>query len=281
MTGLPIEKKINTKHGIISYYQQNGKPNYIFIHGLGGQKELFSGLFKIPTTHEKGIICIDLLGYGKSSRIVDNLKYSFNLQAEAIKEMLLSLRLEKNNIVLHSMSSALLPQLLKFKDIEISQIFLLEGNLIEEDADWSHSISVMSDLKYKTYFEKLQKYSHIILGQQLQRSYSEEEIKRWSKCFINTDYRALRETSQELYNITIRGDIIDTLRNFPGRIVYFRGINNRNWQGYKVLEKLGIEVIKVENAGHFLMLDKPEYVYSKIFEGENSSRAESIEGVSI
>jgi len=264
MPGLPIEKKYNTKYGKISYYKQDGEPNYVFVHGLGGQKDLFSELFNIKESHNKGILCVDLLGYGKSGDIKE--KYSFHIQAEALRELFLNLGITKINLVLHSMSSALTPHFLKFNDLEISQIFLLEGNLFEEDADWSHKISIMSDLEYKIYFEKIQKCSYLLLSQQLQSSYPEEQINKWAQCYVNANERAFRETSEELYEVTSNGSIIKTLYNFPGKIVYFRGGKNQDWSGYDKLKELDIDIIKVENAGHYLMLDNPRFVYSKIFE---------------
>jgi len=266
MNDMLQENECTTKYGTISYYQQNGTPNHIFIHGLGGQKDLFLGLFDFSFSQKKGILCIDLLGHGKSSRIARNLTYTFDLQAEALKELFLKLDIKKINLVLHSMSSALLPHILKFEDVKISQIFLLEGNLIEEDTDWSHSISVMSDIEYKTYFEKLQKYSDRILARQLRSTHPSERIKKWSQCFVNTDQRALRETSQELCKVTFKGDIVNTLHDFSGRIVYFKSTENEEWNGYEILKKIGAEVINIKNAGHYLMLDNPKFVYSKIFE---------------
>lgn len=261
-------QKRDTTVGTICYLRQRGTPEYVFIHGLGGQKDLFSGAFDHPTAIGKGITCVDLLGYGESNRLDADLQYSFRLQAETLKELLLGLGTTRFHLVLHSMAAALLPALVKSKELEITTIFLLEGNLLEEDAGWSRSLSMMSDEEYRVYFAKLRKHAHIILAQQLRRPYSKAQIKEWARCFINADERVLRETAHELYAMTCRGDILMALHEFSGRVVYLRGVDDREWHGYDLLPELGIELVKVANAGHYLMLDDPEQVYGEIFEEE-------------
>ena len=255
----------DTTIGKVCYLWQHGTPDYVFIHGLGGQKDLFSGAFDQPGAVGKGVTCVDLLGYGESSRLDSNLRYSFRLQAEALREALLGLGITRFHLVLHSMSAALLPALTKFEELGISTVFLLEGNLLEEDADWSRNLSALSDEEYRVYFAKLRKHAHMILARQLRHPYSRAQIKEWARCFINTDKRALRETAHELYAMTCRGDILRALREFSGRVVYLRGVDDREWHGYALLAELGIELVKVANAGHYLMLDDPKQVYGKIF----------------
>lgn len=128
-------QKRDTIVSTICYLRQHGTSAYVFIHGLGGQKDLFSGAFDHPTAIAKGITCVDLLGYGESDRLNTDLQYWFRLQVEKLKELLLGLGTTRFYLVLHSMATALLPTLVKSKELEITTISLLEGNLLKEDVE--------------------------------------------------------------------------------------------------------------------------------------------------
>ncbi|MCI0440614.1 MAG: alpha/beta hydrolase [Chloroflexi bacterium] len=245
-----------------------GGPQYVFVHGLGGDKNIFVPAFEHPQAGGKSLLSVDLLGFGTSSRLEGRTPYTFALQTEALVEVLRQARIKRFNLVLHSMSSALLPELLAHDELEIPQIFLLEANLLEEDGDWSRDLYKMTEAEYSVYFQKIQKASRFVMASQLRRSHPRQRVEEWSRCFVQADARALRETAIRLYERTCSGEIVEALRKYRGRSVYFRGIDRRQWDGQELLAQLGIELVEIERAGHHLMLDDPETVYGMVFSGQ-------------
>ena len=75
-------RTFETTHGTISAVHRTGDTQYLFIHGLGGDKGIFSPAFEHPEVVGKGLLGIDLLGFGESSRLNDSTSYTFKVQAE-------------------------------------------------------------------------------------------------------------------------------------------------------------------------------------------------------
>jgi pimeloyl-ACP methyl ester carboxylesterase len=258
-------RTFETSYGTASTIYKAGDPSFVFIHGLAGDKNIFSPAFEHPMAAGKELLSIDLLGFGESCRLNESTDYRFSVQAEVVREVLKSAGVTSFRLALHSMASGILPELLRFKEIDIQSIFLLESNMLAEESDWSRELSEMSDEEYRVYFKKIQKAARFVLASQLRRSHSRELVEQWSSCFIRADKRALRETAIELHQRTISGEIVEAMKTFNGQIVYLRGMDNRPWKGQALLEQLGIELIGLPNAGHYLMLDDPESVYSAVF----------------
>lgn len=254
-----------TPWGRISYFARGGSPTYMFIHGLGGDKTLFDEAFRHERGMRFGIISVDLLGFGSSSRLDDGHSYTFSLQAEALRELLTQLNVSECNLVLHSMASGLLPALTEFADLRIPSIFLLEGNLVYEDAGWSRSISEMPEGEFGTYFNRVKKTARYVMRQQLKGPHPKEQIERWSKCYQNANARAMREMALETYAATQQGKIANALKGVTARVVYLKGLDENSWSGHDFLIENGFELVKLPDAGHYLMLDDPETVYGTIF----------------
>ena len=268
--------KLETAHGTVSGVMREGCPHYVFIHGLGGDSNVFAPVFDHSGVEYRGLLSLDLLGFGSSSRLDDATPYSFALQANAVREALSQAGIEKFVLVLHSMASGLLPEMLKFDELEIETLFLLESNLLEEDAGWSRELSDMSDDEYRVYFQKVQKAARFVMASQLRRKHPREHLQQWSQGYVNSDERAMRETAIELYERTSSGKILDAVKAFDGRKVYFRGIDDCQWNGFDLLNSMGFETVKVPNAGHLLMLDDPEAVYGVIFRDQSKANAEVV-----
>lgn len=266
VTTLPMfSRSFDTSIGTVCTDWRSGDPTYLFIHGLGGSRVHFADAFEHPDSSERGLLSIDLLGFGASDRLADTHRYSFKLQSVAVSEALSQLGPGRVNLVLHSMAAGLLTELPHMIGTRLSRVFLLEGNLREDDATWSQTLSSMSDEEHRDYFARVQKTAPYVLARQLDRSHSKTRIRLWSNSFLEADERAMREMAIELFNVTRTGAIGEAVSRLKDRVVYVRGENRREWDGYGLLQQLGVDLVRIPNAGHYMMLDDPARVYEAIF----------------
>ena len=91
-------------------------------------------------------------------------------------------------------------------------------------------------------------------------------MQEWSQGFTKANDRAMHETSIELHRLTTSGAIARAVDEFEGQTIYIRGIDKREWDGGDFMADLGINVIEVADAGHYVMLDDPKAVYDAIFD---------------
>lgn len=83
-------KTLNTKFGEISYLIRNGEKYLILLHGLGGRGNNFLTLAS-KIDKRCGIILPDLLGHGKSAKLMD---ITIEMQSNMINEMIHILQLK-------------------------------------------------------------------------------------------------------------------------------------------------------------------------------------------
>lgn len=260
-----MEVPLESKLGKISYLYRPGEPNFVFVHGLGGRKEHFRSAFDARSGLGKGVLCLDLMGFGASEHLPDDEEYLLKTQAEAMNGLLVNLGISKINLIVHSMSSGIIPSLLAWGRVDVSAICLLEGNLIEADAGWSGTLTAMSDDEYEDYMRRVKKTARLVLSRQLVRSHSREQVQEWSGSFQMADERAMRETARHVHQATLGGDIARALADFGGPIIYIRGDADRDWPGRETLTSIGAELVVIDDAGHYVMLDAPDEVYEAIF----------------
>lgn len=259
------DEEFFTSFGKISYWQKSGEPNYLFIHGLACDKTHFSLVFDHPAAFGKGIVCVDLLGHGLSDQICKDRNYSIELQAQAVNELLIELDVGKVTVVLHSMASTLLPAFAKIGHPNIRAIYLLEGNLVPEDAEWSKWLSSMQDEQLSRYVRKFKDHAQFVLKKNMHREYPRSVISRWSECFRSADPRIFREMGRDVYEITRNRGVQSALREFNGPKIYIRGSAESDWAGASMMKDLDVRLLEIENAGHYLMLDAPEPIYDVVF----------------
>ena len=151
---------------------------FIFVHGLGLSCTIWGPLKNLLNLHH---ITPDLLGHGKSPR-----GHSFASLWSHLKSSLHPNDWKNSVLILHSMSSALLPEIIADKT-SISAIVLIEGNIIKADAKWSFELSSMSNAVYKEYMIRLRKNSSLVLRSQLYGNYDTKQLDHWSKGFAEVD----------------------------------------------------------------------------------------------
>ncbi|MDA9319342.1 alpha/beta hydrolase [Candidatus Thioglobus sp.] len=231
--------------------------NFVFLHGLG----LSNTIWKPILPYVKGnFVCPDFLGHGNSPNGI----YSFESLWKFLREDLITLDWSSTTLIMHSMSSALLPEILKSK-VRPKSIFLIEGNLIEEDSLWSQQICQKSTDEFKSWILKLRANSDLILKMQLKNIHKKNDIATWSSGFKQVKEEALIQIAKQLVSRSKSQEIVSALIEIGSPTIYLRGSESNPWaQGEYMLKNIGVPVIKIPNAGHFPMLDNPYATWESI-----------------
>jgi pimeloyl-ACP methyl ester carboxylesterase len=204
----------------------------------------------------------DLLWHGDLGKSKNNSIYK-------IESMWLHYKVHLNNnahnnvFVLHSMASAFIPYIIK-SGIKIKALFILEGNIIPEDAYFSRRLSSMSFGIFKKWY-KLVNDGFLDLGinYNLMNLNTTKRIASDSFQQVNPD--ALYHISKDLVSITDSGEIIDVLRKRDFPVFYFRGeFTPSQPKLNQVLKEIKIPIHIIENSGHLMMVDNPSGTYNKI-----------------
>lgn len=231
--------------------------NFIFIHGLGLSSTIWE---PIKPLVKGNCLCPDLLGHGNSPSGV----YNFESLWEYLSAELKYVDWSSTTLIMHSMSSALLPEISKSR-IYPKSICLIEANLILEDAHWSHQICQKSSYDFSSWFSKFKANSELVLGMQLEKSHKKNDLVLWSSGFKQVDKLALRQLAKELLKLSSTKKIISAIRKIDSPTSYFRGSKSQPWtEGEQILKKLGIPLFVIPNASHYPMLDNPIAVWESI-----------------
>ena len=213
---------------------------------------------------------MDLLGCGQSARLAAEHEYSGRMQADAVREALAALGINEVVLVFHSLATLLLPYLLR--DLSgVAGVVLLEGNLLSEDTFWSSKIAAMDDCSFERYFSALQRGGELMLRSMLKSPPHDDDITRFGASFAAMDRRAFRETAAFGYNGTCSGEALRALGSYRGSKLYLRGEHSDAWGGRAALDKAGVRLTMIRNAGHFPHIDNPFETYDAVF-GYNASQ---------
>lgn len=160
-------------------------------------------------------------------------------------------------LVLHSMASSLLPELLD-SSMRPAGLMLIEGNLVREDAGWSRRIIAEPSETYLDWCKRIGKFATSVLGSQLVNNHRKEDVSAWARGYSQVDPQTLRCFAQSLVSRTDSGVIVEALTRLDVPKVYLRGSHSDRWEvGKKVLADLKIPFISIPNASHFPMIDNP------------------------
>ena len=223
--------------------------NFVFLHGLGLSNTIWTPLLHLVRGN---VFCPNLLGHGDAPTG----DYSFESIWENIMAELSFLDWSKTVLIMHSMSSALLPEVLKSK-ISPYSIYLIEGNL-RDDAEWSSQICKKPHNSYLEWLKRLRANSSIVLGMNLVGSHKSNDLLFWSSGFRDVKEMALRQIAQQLVLISETEKITTAITEIDSDIFYMRGSESAAWhEGEQLLKKLGVPLIKIPFASHYPMLDNP------------------------
>ncbi len=231
----------------ISYQLRAGGDNCIlFIHGLGCSKDSFSHAFMKGYFSDKyTLLASDLLGHGDSSRPED-LSYTLEEQCNFIYKLIQKLDPKCLNIIAHSMGSVV-AMLLMEKLNNVRSFFCLEGNLIPEDCHISLKVSSIEEMKFVNKIYPIAPLTFACKGSSTEKLANPIAFYRSAKSLVNWSFH---------------GDLLKKYKNISIRKVYIYGEKNKQ---ITILNKLkNLDVVQINGAGHFMMIDNPKDTYRTI-----------------
>ncbi len=250
----------------LSYVHRPGEEVILLLHGLGLNKETYIELFFSRTLQKYELLAPDLPGHGSSDRFLAESEYTFEYIAKEIVRLLNSLNIPACHLLVHSISSYLIPYLIK-SGVKVMSIMMLEGNLTSDDAEWSCKMASLEEDKLMTYFSKLKKTAKFVLKSQLLNQHSSMHLNAYADGFSNVDSRALREMSIDTIRLLESGILLDTLNSRKTDCVYFLGADDHKLnKTSELLAQIGVEQILIKESAHYPHVDQPEIVSQKIAE---------------
>ena len=157
-------------------------------------------------------------------------------------------------VVAHSMSS-ILAFMIDSKIDSIKKIFLLEGNIIQEDFKWSSQLAEMNSIEFKGYWEKFQKQYPLILKMKLKKRIDLKNYTQNVKLLngIGVHHYAKLITAYE-----------NNMKQFSKSFKKVNYLESENSEFLQKKEELfQVDTLKlhvVYNSSHYLMLDSPNSV---------------------
>lgn len=258
-----IEKVFPSIHREISYYRviNDSSLTILFIHGLGENKNWFEKDYHQHSLEYWNWIVPDLIGFGKSTKPTNSQPYMMLEQARQLFQLLKHEKVDELVIIAHSMGGpiaiALLEMIEKEKKhgINPTTLYYLEGNIDINDATWSSQIASFSRIDYQ------------------------QEFYQWLDCFDRSsdNFQKYNEigafplwaSSIDLVGESKSNQLLPRLQRqieYHKLIVQaFYGEKNRGqYTSENKLRNIGIEVIYIQDAEHFMYLDNPNEFWSII-----------------
>lgn len=238
---------------------------YVLVHGLGLSKTVWTKLQGVATSNI--LIACDVPGHGEGHRLK---YYDFGSLWKVVHEVLSPSQWRHAVIVLHSMSSAFLPEI-NLSKIPPMGIILIEGNISAEDSEWSRYIANLTEENYHNWFNRMIKIAPYILREQLKTHQIRNDLIHFSKGFTQVDKIALKEIANQTYLRSSNGEIIRAIKNLKVPIKYLRGEKSTSRsESSKILDNFQIPIINIPRSGHYPMIDNPHATWEVILNLNNT-----------
>lgn len=244
------------------YYKfRFGNPTLIFFHGLCGNKSHFDKSFSY--LKKFGVLTFDLIGFGMNQKKIIIRKSIIKQQAEYVKKTIFNLKSNELVLVFHSLSTVLIPFILKNNTIKkkISKLILIEGDIVKEQLNWVNLLSSMNEKKFNIYIKNFKKNSKMVMLSQLnnQKNYKDT----YSYSFKNFNEILLKKFSRECIKIIHKNKVHLYLKNLKMKKLLIISKKNKNLYNKKT-QNLFDQIKFINNSGHYPMIDNPSQTYNII-----------------
>jgi pimeloyl-ACP methyl ester carboxylesterase len=223
---------------------------FFFVHGLGLSGSIWNHL--APLASEAEILIPDLPGHGLGPRGC----YDFSEIWSYLEDHLSTDDWAQTIIVLHSMASALLPEI-NLSNTRPKAIVLVEGNLTQSDAKWSEQIIRRSENDYQKWFKIFSQSASTVLRTQLKTRQDEKDLIQFSEGFSLVDPSALRKIAAQTFSRSINGEIVNALKKIKVPTYYLLGELSEQLDKRALISEFNISIIVIPGSGHYPMIDNP------------------------
>jgi pimeloyl-ACP methyl ester carboxylesterase len=226
----------------------------VLIHGLQSNKEAFNKTQSdIEKKLEYSTISIDLVGFGNSEK-PDNFPYDLISQATIVKDILRELEIRNIILIGHSYGGMISTYLSNQRDLNVLALISLEGNLTKGDCGESMNVSNLSFSDFKPYYNEL--ISKLDNTKKFAEQFRAGALKKIPD-------HIFYKSSKTIVDWSIKSNLYELFTNL--KIPKLLVIGSES--GYKTKPDDEATTIKIiQNAGHFMLLEKPEDSSEKILE---------------
>lgn len=241
------------RNGVLSAIVRVGPSPIVLLHGLCGGAVHYEALFDEPHLAERGLIAIDLPGFGASNAFgVDDV--GMDAQEEACRRVIAALGVPHENpwLVAHSMSGTVAGRLLDL----VAGVVLLEGNLSSDHLAFSDRLLAIAEADFAAEYARIQARAPIMLRMQMtitDRQRLERCAQTYRACRADVVRRVAQETNREARS----GRTEEAFGKWRGPRFYYFGEASELDRADGQYCRTGMATRVIDRAGHFLMLDAP------------------------
>lgn len=225
-----------------------------FLHGLGCAKESFDDAFTFKRLGSFSLVSFDFLGFGDSEK-PDNFSYSLEAQADIAAQLIESFAAKRLSIVAHSMGGAvglLLTQ--RLKGVKPSNFINIEGNLVAADC------GIVSRGLAKQSFDEFRSSGSAEFLQGLKAS-PRPDLQAWAQWYGRAGVQAIHESAKSLVEWSDSGKLLQIFNGLEQKTYMYGDEDSKSFLLPKLTET---NIVCIEDAGHFSMVDKPAELYGNI-----------------
>ncbi len=241
-------------------YRKADEDLIVCIHGLGCTKDSFQGIWGVERLKKFSILALDLPGFGESEPIKDH-SVTLDAHAEVCKLLIETLDYSRIHILGHSMSAAVGELLAERLGERLISYVNVEGVLIPEQITKRHR------KLFSTPYEDFLK----VLSAHIERFAKSDDpsSQLWAAWMRLADPRTFYKTARSLVELLDSGSILEKFKLLQTKKAYIYGTKFIRDNVLEVIQ--GIEQIPISDAGHFVMIDRPEEFYRTISKWVGSS----------
>lgn len=232
-----------------SYVRRSGDKWLLCLHGIQGNKALFSSLLQNPDFNQYSFLCPDFIGFGKSGQPED-FTYSLQQQLEVIISLLDHLKINRVSVIGHSLGGMVGTMMLGEIPGRVSALCNTEGNLRIDTTSTTRKAVAVSRDEFESDF-----YPNLIRS--LQDS-EEPSAKMRLEALEMVSARVFYKTSQSIVEWADSGQLFDnfTKSATPKVLVFGQNGPFAPWVPRSNLPS-DIPTAEISNASHFVLHDNP------------------------
>lgn len=255
---IPERRTWKWRNAELSALWRDGPEPIVFLHGLCGGAVHFDRAFGAQELLGRGLVAIDLPGFGLSSAVRSE-SCGIEGAVAAVSEVLDELAPVQPWFVAHSLSSSVAGRLLD----RAAGLVLLEGNLLASHLDFSDRLLAFSVDTFAEEYSRIRRGSELMLRLK-SKVPTRKERARYAETFAQCSAEAVRIAAAEGNVDTRAGNQREILRRWSGPAYYYCGEDGDADEAEVRSCGTGVTVRTIPRASHFLMFDNAQETYSMI-----------------
>ena len=227
----------------------DSKGTIVFLPGVGCIKECFDAAFAAESLKNYGILTADFLGFGESDK-PDEFAYTLEDHAAITKLLIQALHLDHLIVVGHSMGGVV--GLLLAEELPIDNFISAEGALVSQDISGLTGITHSEEEFTTTGFDA---FRHMLLAT------GRKDFTTWAHWLETADKKALFRALWSTADWANNPKLLRLFNKLPKKSYLYGAERSKE---YLLPQLVHTTIYRLENCGHFMMLDDPGEFYKSI-----------------